>query len=159
MPSKIGGGGKQMPLLCGPCWWPWWGVEAIHAASPDAACPWLHRKPLDVAIEQLLTPYCLGGRQGDSKQNNNESCTHCGTIPHASPDGGGLGLSYKPLNTAIGWALLAPIGQSAIAMLLFGFKFEVRWWFCSEVATTYQSDGKDLADGVEYIYWGAKLVS
>ena len=24
---------------------------------------------------------------------------------------------------------------------------------------TYQSDGKDLADGVEYLYRGAKLVS
>jgi hypothetical protein len=24
---------------------------------------------------------------------------------------------------------------------------------------TYQSDGKDLADRVEYLYWGAKLVS
>ena len=24
---------------------------------------------------------------------------------------------------------------------------------------TYQSDGKDLADGVEYLYGGAKLVS
>jgi hypothetical protein len=24
---------------------------------------------------------------------------------------------------------------------------------------TYQSDGKDLADGVEYLYWVAKLVS
>jgi hypothetical protein len=24
---------------------------------------------------------------------------------------------------------------------------------------TYQSDGKDLADGVEYLNWGAKLVS
>ena len=24
---------------------------------------------------------------------------------------------------------------------------------------TYQSDGKDLVDGVEYLYWGAKLVS
>ncbi len=57
-----------------------------------------------------------------------------GTIPRASPDGGGPGLSYKPLNTAIGWAL-APIGQSVIAMLLFGFKFEVRWQFCREVAT------------------------
>ncbi len=56
-----------------------------------------------------------------------------GTIPGASPDGGGPGLSYKPLNTAIGWAL-APIGQSAIAMLLFGLMFEVRWRFCREVA-------------------------
>ena len=40
--------------------------------------------------------------------------------------------------------------------------FEVRWRFCKEVATlhrgvTYQSDGKDLADGVEYLYRGAKL--
>ena len=24
---------------------------------------------------------------------------------------------------------------------------------------TYQSDGKDLANGVEYLYWGAKVVS
>ena len=36
--------------------------------------------------------------------------------------------------------------------------------FSREVAkkhrgVTYQSDGKDLADGVEYLYRGAKLVS
>jgi hypothetical protein len=24
---------------------------------------------------------------------------------------------------------------------------------------TYQSDGKDLADRVEYLYWGAKIVN
>jgi len=24
---------------------------------------------------------------------------------------------------------------------------------------TYQSDGKDLANGVEYLYWGAQVVS
>ena len=24
---------------------------------------------------------------------------------------------------------------------------------------TYQSDGKDLANGVEYLYWGVKVVS
>jgi hypothetical protein len=57
-----------------------------------------------------------------------------GTIPRTSPNGGGPGLSYKPLNTAIGWAL-ASIGQSVIAMLLIGFKFEVQWQFCREVAT------------------------
>ncbi len=35
----------------------------------------------------------------------------CGdTIPRASPNGGGPGLSYKPLNTAIGWSL-APIAS------------------------------------------------
>ena len=41
MPSEIeiGGSGKRMPLHCRPFWWPWWGVEVIHGASPDAACP------------------------------------------------------------------------------------------------------------------------
>ena len=76
MPSEIGGSGEQMPLRCGPFWWPWWGVEAIHAASSDAACPELHRKPLDAAIGRLLAPYRLGSRQGDSKQNNKILCTH-----------------------------------------------------------------------------------
>ena len=67
MPSKIGSDGKRMPLHCGPFPWPWWCVEAIHAASPNAACPGLHRKPLDAAMGRLLAPYRLGGRQGDSK--------------------------------------------------------------------------------------------
>jgi hypothetical protein len=49
---------------------------AKHAASPDAACPGLHPKPLDAAIRRLLAPYRLGGHQGDSKQNNDVSCTH-----------------------------------------------------------------------------------
>jgi len=48
----------------------------MHAALPDAACPGLHRKPLDAVIKQLLTPYRLGVRQGDSKQNNDVKCTH-----------------------------------------------------------------------------------
>ena len=36
----------------------------------------LHLTPLDAAIGRLLAPYCLGGRQGDSKQNNDLFCTH-----------------------------------------------------------------------------------
>jgi hypothetical protein len=53
-------------------------------------------------------------------------------------------------------------------MLLFGLMFEVRgvWdgamWVTRQYLhrdVTYQSDGKDLADGVEYLYGGAKLVS
>ena len=48
----------------------------MHAASPNAACPGLHRKPLDAAIGRLLTPYRLGGRQGDSKQYKDVICTH-----------------------------------------------------------------------------------
>jgi len=43
-----------------------------------------------------------------------------GNIPHASPDGGGRGLSYKPLNTAIGWAHapIASIGHRNAAIWL-----------------------------------------
>ena len=51
------------------------GVEAIHAALPDAACPGLLRKPLDAAIGRLLAPYHLSGRQ-NSKQYNDVLCTH-----------------------------------------------------------------------------------
>jgi len=46
-------------------------------------------------------------------------------------------------------------------MLLIGLMFKVRWrnfvgrW---QLLQTYQSDGKDLADGVDYLNWGAKLV-
>ena len=48
----------------------------MHAALPNAACPGLHRKPLDATIRRLLAPYCLGGHQGDSKQNNDVLGTH-----------------------------------------------------------------------------------
>ena len=75
-PSEKGGGEEQMHLRRCSFRWPCKSIEAIHAASPNAACPGLHRKPPDAAIGQLLTPFCLGGRQGDSKQNNYVSCTH-----------------------------------------------------------------------------------
>jgi hypothetical protein len=75
-PSEKGGGDERMHLRHRPFWWPCGGVEAIHAASPNAACPGLHRKPLGAAIVWLLTPYRLGGRQGDSKQYNDVICTH-----------------------------------------------------------------------------------
>jgi hypothetical protein len=87
----------------------------MHAASPDAACPGLQ----DAAIRRLLAPYRLGSCQGDSKQNKDvlmhplcwpfrRSSRFGNTIPRTSLDGGGPGLSYKLLNTAIGRAL-API--------------------------------------------------
>jgi hypothetical protein len=56
--------------------WPCEGVEAIHAASPNAACPGLHQKPLDAAIGQLFALYCSRRCHGNSKQNNNVKCTH-----------------------------------------------------------------------------------
>jgi hypothetical protein len=87
-----------------------------------------------------------------------------GTIPRASPDGGGPGLSYKPLNTAIGWALapIASIGHRTFCYLAWCLRCDgdfVERWQLLHRGVTYQSDGKDLADGVEYLNQGAKLVS
>ena len=75
----------------------------IHAASPNAACPGLLRKPLDAAIGQLLNPYCPGGRQGDNKQNINVDVSTllavlmtvamCRYYTAALPNGGGSRLS------------------------------------------------------------------
>ena len=76
MPSKKGGGDERMHLRRRPSRWPRGGIEAIHAASSDAACPGLYRKPLVAAIERLLAPYCPGGHQGNSKQNKDVICTH-----------------------------------------------------------------------------------
>ena len=36
----------------------------------------IHRKSLDAAIGQLLAPYCLGGCQGNIKQNSDDKCTN-----------------------------------------------------------------------------------
>jgi len=55
-----------MCLCRRPFRWSCRGVEAKHVASPDAACPELHQKPLDAAIGQLLALYHPGGRHGDS---------------------------------------------------------------------------------------------
>ncbi len=62
----------KMFLHCGPFQWPYGCAGAMRWASPDVACPGLLQKPLDPAIEQLLTLYCPGGCQGNSKQNNDE---------------------------------------------------------------------------------------
>ncbi len=57
-------------LRRGPFRWPWRCADAIQSASPDAACPGLHQKPLNAAIGRLLAPYRPGGRQGNNQQNN-----------------------------------------------------------------------------------------
>jgi hypothetical protein len=43
-------------------------VKMVHAASPNAAWPGLHRKPLHAAIRQLFALYCPGGCEGDSNK-------------------------------------------------------------------------------------------
>jgi hypothetical protein len=70
--KKKGGGKKQVHLHCGPFRWLCERVGAIQTASPNAACPGLSQKSLDATIGQLLSLYCPGGNQGDSKQNNDE---------------------------------------------------------------------------------------
>jgi len=48
----------------------------MDVASFNVACPGLLRKPLDATIGRLLTPYCLGGHQGDNQQTYNEKYTY-----------------------------------------------------------------------------------
>ncbi len=73
---EIGGGGEQMYLRHGSFWWPWLCTDAIWSASPDAAWPGLHQKPLNATIGQLLAPYHPGGHQGDNQNNDYAKCTH-----------------------------------------------------------------------------------
>ena len=65
-----------MHLIRRPFRLPWRCASAIRSASLDAACPGLHRKPLDATIRQILSPYCPGSRQGDNQHNDDAICTH-----------------------------------------------------------------------------------
>jgi hypothetical protein len=58
---------EQMYLLCWQFQWPCKHMGARLLVSPNAACPGLHRKPLDAIIGQLLALYCPSGCQGNSK--------------------------------------------------------------------------------------------
>ncbi len=68
MQSKEGGGDEHMHLRHRPF--------QLQVASPNTAWPGLHQTPLEAAMERLLTPYCPGSCQGDSKQNNNVKCSN-----------------------------------------------------------------------------------
>ncbi len=109
---------------------------AIQMALPDAAFPGLLQKPLDAGIGRLLAPYRPGGRQGNGQTNNNQQITlkrwpnrwpwRCaGTLPRASPDGGGLVLSKMLLNTTIG-QVLRPIMTTGHACAVFFDVFIVK---------------------------------
>ncbi len=45
-------------------WWPCRYGGATWGASPDAAHPWLHAKPLDASIRQVPAPYCPSSQHG-----------------------------------------------------------------------------------------------
>ena len=122
---KIGSGGERMHLRRGPFWWPWQCAGVTWRASPDAAWPGLHQKPLDAAIGRLLTPYRPGGRQGDNQLNDYETCTHfvgrfdgyrdaAVLYPADRPMEKVRGFRKKPLNATIGQAL-APISYKGHA--------------------------------------------
>ena len=82
-----------------PFQWSCGGFEAKHVASPNAACPGLHGKPLEAATGRLLAPYRPGGRHGNNQHTDDAKYTlivgrfdgHCGAavLSHASPDEGG----------------------------------------------------------------------
>ena len=75
----------------------------IHVASPDAACPGLLWKPLDVAIGRLLAPYRLGGHQSDSKQNNDVICTHFDDHFNGHRDAAELYRVHRPMEEVQGF--------------------------------------------------------
>ena len=57
-------------LVRRPFWSPWRWAGEIPIALLNETCPGLLWKPMDAAIERLLTKYCPGGRQGNNQQNN-----------------------------------------------------------------------------------------
>ncbi len=116
---------EQMYLLCWSFWWPCGCVGARLLILPDAACPWLHWKPLDAAIRQLLAPYCPGCRQGTEQTNNNQQIHlrrwpfwwlwRCvGRILRALPDGGGPSKAHRWLVVVSAVAPLPAAGLLAV---------------------------------------------
>ena len=63
---------KQIHKVRWPFWWPCGCASAMRHAFLDRAWPGLHAEPLDVAIGQLLAPYCPGGRHGHWWQRHNK---------------------------------------------------------------------------------------
>ncbi len=67
--------GIKMYLHCGPFARPCGCAGAMRCASPNAACPGLHWKPLDTSIGQLLTLYCPGSRGATVNKTTMIKCT------------------------------------------------------------------------------------
>ncbi len=130
-------GDIKMHLRCWRFWWPRPCTRTIQTALPNAACPGLLRKPLSAGIGQLLAPYCPIGRQGNWQTYNNQQMHlklwpnqwpwRCAsTVPHTSPEGGGLGLYKMPLNTTIGQVLWPIEGNETIKRRFFQSVFHRR---------------------------------
>ena len=113
--------------------WPWQWAGAIWSASPNAAWPGLHRKPLDAAIGLLLAPYYPMGRQGGNQLNDDATCTHFVGRFDGHCNAAVLYCKH-PLNAAIGQAL-APIGIKRTCLPLFqGYISSSSCWKRAQVA-------------------------
>jgi hypothetical protein len=86
-----------------------------------------------------------------------------GTIPCASPDGGSMAFIKATKRRHRVSTRSDSVNQSSqccyLAWCLRCDGDSVGRWQLLHRGVTVQSDGKDLADGVEYLNWGAKLVS
>ena len=105
-----------MCLRCRPFWWLCGGVEAVHAALPNAACPRLHWKPLDAAIGRLLAPYRPGGHHGDNQQNNDAKCTLFAGHFDGHRDAAVLSRAHCPMEEIRGFhkSLFPPLGEHSL---------------------------------------------
>jgi hypothetical protein len=169
--TEIGGGGERMHIRSGQFRWPCRCAGAIRSASPDVAWPGLYQKPLDAAIRRLLAPYCPGGRQGDNHYEHVPTLMAI-LMPIA------MRRCYTPriaqwrrfvafikvtkrhhrtstrsdsVNRSSQCCYFRDISSSSLK----------KSSSCpnNNRGVTFQSDRKDLVDGVEYLYRGAKLVS
>jgi hypothetical protein len=98
-----------------------------------AQCSMSRATPEATGCRHWATTHFISPRRPPGRQQTIQRCnmhplwwlfqwpSQCGgTIPRALPDGGGPGLSYKPLNTAIGRALtpISSIGHRNAAIWL-----------------------------------------
>ena len=128
------------------------------------------------SIHSVLSRQLLGSHT--NKQNNKTNTSiavhfwwpwqWASVIPSTSTIAAHPGLQLKPLDAAIRWVyvMMKCCGHRNAAIWLdfwgakcWGWRNFVGRWQLLHKGVTYQSDGKDLADGVKYLYWGAKLVS
>jgi hypothetical protein len=162
-----------MYLRRGPFRWSWRCADAIRSKSPDAAWPGLYLKPLDAAIGRLLAPYRPGGRQGDNQHSDNAKYSHFDGHFDGDRDAAVLYPAHCPMDLFVAFIKATKHRHQASTrsdIVKRSIKFRLFFDFITKSlkkssscpnnnrGVTYQSDGKDLADGVEYLHRGAKLV-
>ena len=116
---------------------------------PNGRGSGLHMKPLNTIIGQVFAPYCqewTAGSYAKQRQKKYHSCQRscwpcqcAGTISSASTNGGGPGLSRKPLVDASGCVLSLSLKSLSYHLLPLGFRhwkgitifaFHIHWACC-----------------------------